>query len=71
LLDVMLPGVDGWELLGRLREHPQLKGLPVIVSTILPQESLAMALGAAAFLCKPVTQEAFLQTLNSLAPISP
>jgi CheY-like chemotaxis protein len=66
LLDVMLAGVDGWELLGRLREHPRLGKTPVIVSTILPQESLALALGAAAFLKKPVSQEALLQTLDRL-----
>jgi CheY-like chemotaxis protein len=66
VLDVMLVGVDGWELLGRLREHPQLGKTPVIVSTILPQESLALALGAAAFLKKPVSQESFLQTLDRL-----
>ena len=66
LLDVMLAGVDGWELLGRLREHPQLGSTPVIVSTILAQESLALALGAAAFLRKPVSQEGFLKTLDRL-----
>lgn len=66
LLDVMLPGSDGWELLGRLREHPQLNRIPVIISTILSQEPLALALGAAAFLRKPVSQEIFLQTLDRL-----
>jgi CheY-like chemotaxis protein len=66
LLDVMLPDVDGWELLGRLREHPALGSIPVIVSTILPQESLALALGAAAFLRKPVSQDVFLKTIDRL-----
>ena len=66
LLDVMLPGIDGWELLERLRVHPDLQKIPVIVSTILPQESLAMALGAAAFLLKPVSQDDLLQTLDNI-----
>ncbi len=66
ILDVMLPGVDGWELLGRLREHPDLGGIPVLVSTILPQESLALALGAAGFLRKPYNQERLLQTIDRL-----
>lgn len=64
LLDVMLPGMDGWELLGRLREHPLTAGVPVIVCTILPQEQLALALGAAAFIRKPVTREALLAVLD-------
>jgi CheY-like chemotaxis protein len=64
LLDVMLPDVDGWELLGRLREHPQTGHIPVIVCTILPQEPLALALGAAAFLRKPISREALLAVLD-------
>ncbi len=64
LLDVMLPGVDGWEVLGRLREHPQTQGVPVIVSTILLQEELALSLGAAGFLRKPFTQQALLAALD-------
>jgi len=64
VLDVMLPGMDGWELLGRLREHPRTRGVPIIVCTILAQEQLALALGAAAFLRKPVNREAFLAALE-------
>ena len=64
VLDVMLPGIDGWELLGRLREHPQTTGVPVIVCTILPQEQLALSLGAAAFIRKPVSRSALLAALD-------
>lgn len=64
VLDVMLPGVDGWDLLGRLREHPQVGCIPVIVCTILPEELLARALGAADFLRKPLTREALLAALD-------
>jgi CheY-like chemotaxis protein len=66
ILDVMLPGMDGWELLGRLREHPTTRDIPVIISTILPHEQLALTLGAAAFLRKPVTQAGLLATLDAL-----
>jgi len=65
VLDVMLPGVDGWEMLGRLREHPRTGHVPVIVCTILPQEDLALALGAAAFLRKPVSRQALLAALDT------
>lgn len=67
LLDIMLPEIDGWELLGRLRTHPQLGGLPVIISTILPHEQLALSLGAAAFLRKPVNREALLNLLERIS----
>jgi CheY-like chemotaxis protein len=66
VLDVVLPGIDGWELLGRLRTHPATANIPVIVATILPQEQLALALGAAAFLRKPLSREALLTTLDEL-----
>jgi CheY-like chemotaxis protein len=33
LLDVRMPGIDGWDVLGRVRANPDLKGLPVVVFT--------------------------------------
>ena len=68
VLDVMLPGIDGWDLLGRLREHPRLRDVPVIVCTILAQEQLASVLGAAGFIRKPISQAAFLAALDQMAP---
>jgi CheY-like chemotaxis protein len=64
VMDVMMSGVDGWELLGRLRTHPATRNVPVIVCTILPHEPLALTLGAAGFLRKPVSRDAFLAALN-------
>ena len=56
--------IDGWEMLGRLREHPQLEGIPILVCTILPQDKLALTLGAAGFVSKPVNRESLLEALN-------
>jgi CheY-like chemotaxis protein len=70
VLDIMLPSIDGWELLGRIRTHPHLGGVPVVISTILPQESLAQSLGAAGFLRKPVSREALLEMLNRILETS-
>jgi CheY-like chemotaxis protein len=64
LLDVMMPDKDGWTLLGQLREHPATRAVPVIVCSILPQEQLALALGAAEFLRKPLSREALLAALH-------
>jgi CheY-like chemotaxis protein len=72
VLDVMMPDQDGWSLLGQLREHPQTGHIPIIVSTILPQEELAFDLGAAGFIRKPVNQTMLLSALDrQLARISP
>ncbi len=64
VLDVMMPQMDGWEVLGRLRQHPRTAHLPIVVCTILSQRDLASLLGASAFLRKPITQQAFLETLD-------
>jgi CheY-like chemotaxis protein len=64
VLDVMMPNVDGWELLGRLRQHPSTADIPVLVCTILPQETLALSLGASAFVRKPITRQVFLSALD-------
>ena len=63
VLDVMLSGMDGWEVLGRLRMHPRTQDVPVVMCSILPLEQLALNLGAAAFLQKPVSREVLLAAL--------
>ena len=59
ILDVMMPEVDGWEILGQLRNHPATSTIPIIVCTVLPQEELALSLGANGFMRKPVTRQSF------------
>jgi CheY-like chemotaxis protein len=66
ILDVMLPGIDGWEILGRLRENPKTQRVPVIISTILHQEQLAIVLGATEFIHKPINREKLLLQLDRL-----
>lgn len=67
VLDVMLPNIDGWELLGQLCTHPATHTIPVIVCTIMPQEELASTLGACGFIRKPVNRLDFLAELEAQA----
>ena len=69
VLDVMIPQVEGWEILARLRQHPLTKHIPVIVCTILAQQDLALSLGATSFVRKPVTRQAFLAALDQQAEL--
>jgi CheY-like chemotaxis protein/AraC-like DNA-binding protein len=64
VLDVMMPQADGWEILGRLRQHPLTERAPIVVCTILAQEELALSLGASSFIRKPVTRRIFLAALD-------
>ena len=71
LVDVMMPQIDGWEVLGQLKQHPLTSHIPIIVHTILAQEELALSLGASALLRKPVTRQGFLAALDQIAPMEP
>lgn len=64
VLDVMMPRIDGWELLGRLRADPKTQDAAIIVHTILAQRDLALLLGANDFLRKPVSRADFLAALD-------
>lgn len=66
VLDVMMPRRDGWELLQELKTSAQTRALPVIVCSAWDEPELALSLGAAAFLKKPVTQADFLAALRQV-----
>jgi len=68
LLDIMLPDVDGWELLMRLHEDHETRVIPVIVCSVIRERELALSLGASAYLPKPVRRHAFLQALDQVLP---
>jgi CheY-like chemotaxis protein/anti-sigma regulatory factor (Ser/Thr protein kinase) len=54
LLDVMMPQIDGWAVLSALKSDPELADIPVIMVTMVREKGLAMTLGAADYLTKPV-----------------
>ena len=53
-LDVMMPGMDGWEVLAALKEDPETADIPVIVVSIVDERGLGFSLGAADYLTKPL-----------------
>ncbi|MGU3422358.1 MHYT domain-containing protein [Methylobacterium sp. D54C] len=54
LLDVMMPGVDGWSVLSQIKADPELCAIPVVMVTAVDQRNLAASLGAADYMLKPV-----------------
>lgn len=66
VVDVMMPGMDGWELLQRLRTHPETAAVPVILCSVINDPELALSLGASLCLSKPVSRETFLAALRQL-----
>jgi chemosensory pili system protein ChpA (sensor histidine kinase/response regulator) len=71
LLDVEMPRLDGFELLAAMREHDQLKAVPVVLLTSRAGDrhiERARELGAVAYLIKPCPQDQLLRTVQSLLP---
>lgn len=66
LLDVMMPDVDGWEILQTLRLDERARLIPVIVCSAWEAGEMAKSLGAADFLKKPITQKGLLGALERL-----
>jgi CheY-like chemotaxis protein len=69
LLDLKMPGVDGHEVLRRVKETPVLKRLPVVILTSSKEEgdrALSYDRGANSYLVKPVSFEGFLEVIRQI-----
>ena len=64
LLDVLMPGRDGWSLLKECKTDQDLKSIPVIMISQLNQSNLASSLGANDYLTKPIDRTHFINTVK-------
>ncbi len=58
-LDIMMPGLNGWEVLSALKSDPDSSHIPVIIISMVADKNKAVLLGAVDALTKPVVQEDF------------
>jgi signal transduction histidine kinase/CheY-like chemotaxis protein len=70
VLDILLPGIDGWEVLRRLKSDEQLRDLPVIIATVVDERGVGLALGAVDYLVKPIDPQALVHRLERYTFIS-
>lgn len=73
LLDVMMPGIDGFETCRQLKDHPQAKTIPVIFMTALSDAShkvTGFQVGAVDYVTKPIQYEEVLARVNTHLTIS-
>ena len=63
VLDVLLPGLDGWEVLRRLKAESVLRDVPVIIVTVVDERGIGLALGAVDYLVKPIQRDALIACL--------
>jgi len=71
-LEIMLPDMDGWELLTRIKKIPTLASVPVVIISIVADRNKGFALGAAGVLEKPISRQELLEALTGLGlfPVS-
>jgi len=63
-----MPLVDGWTVLTALKSDPDLRDIPVVVLTILKDRGMALTLGAADFMTKPVDRASLMGMLRRYCP---
>ena len=63
-LDVLLPSMDGWTVLSKLKSNPNLANIPVIILTMIEERQMGFALGAAEYLLKPIDKHSLLEVLT-------
>jgi CheY-like chemotaxis protein len=70
LLDVMLPKLNGFEVLARIRHHPRLQGVPVIMLTSLGERTdivRGLSYGADGYITKPALPSTLLEAIKAVS----
>jgi len=72
-LDIMLPNMDGWELISRFKQMPTLARVPMVIISIVAERNKGFALGAAAVMQKPISRQELYESLVdlTLVPVAP
>ena len=69
LLDLILPGTDGWAILKEIKRLKELSGIPVVIITAIAepvQRKKALRMGAADYLTKPLSAQLLVKTVNEV-----
>ncbi|HHX51805.1 MAG TPA: response regulator [Clostridia bacterium] len=71
VLDILLPGISGWETLARIKSELKTADIPVLVITILEERKKGLALGAADYLTKPVDKDMVAACIKRILQLQP
>jgi len=63
-LDILMPGMDGWQVLRELKCDDSTRGIPVVLVTMVDEKGLGFALGGADYLTKPVNRDLLCQAVR-------
>lgn len=65
-LDIIMPEMDGWEVLQQLKENPETSGIPVIIVSISESKEIGFALGAIGYITKPLEKDFLLSEIRKI-----
>src|SRR3989449_1776701 len=65
-LDILMPKVDGWDLLARLKADPRTATIPVVIVSIVDERGRGFAMGASEYLMKPLDRKELLSSVQRL-----
>jgi CheY-like chemotaxis protein len=74
LLDIELPGTNGFDILARMRQHPRLKPVPVVMLTAMASQQdvfKGLSLGANAYVAKPYKKQTLVDTIVKTLGLKP
>jgi CheY-like chemotaxis protein len=70
VLEVRLPRLDGWQVITQLKADPETAGIPLIVASTVDDRARGLALGAAAYLLKPIRRDELVDALRCAGALS-
>jgi CheY-like chemotaxis protein len=65
-LDIMMPKLDGWHVIEKLKSDPETKDIPIVICSILDNREKGYELGATDYLIKPILENELVETINTL-----
>jgi len=71
ILDILLPGMDGWDVMSTLKADPETASTPVMIVSVYPDRARGIALGAADYLVKPVAKDELVASIRRVVAATP
>lgn len=68
-LDIMMPEMDGWEVIRLLKESRETDKIPIVIVSVSNDQQTGMALGAAGYILKPISRDRILSAIQSISKV--
>lgn len=66
-MDIMMPNIDGWDVLKQLKEDPATSAIPIVVCSILDNREKGFELGASNYLVKPILEDELVDAIRNIS----